>query len=123
MRVKTKKPKIWSELLSERGSEEVFHVYHTNQTLGKRGLGKWTIHPPSTSNNESYKPKKHEICSNSLSKRVYEIVFYVYNSNQTLGTTFVCSLLFFNLYSNTTNIGLQIWIFCPVHLFRLVISH
>ena len=37
---------LCSEPQSERGYEVVFHVYHTNQTLGKWGLRKCTKTPP-----------------------------------------------------------------------------
>ena len=81
-----KKHKLCSEPPSERGYEVVFHVYHTNQTLGKRGLRKSPLKcPPSTSNNASYKPKKPENCSEPLSERDYEVVFHVNHTNQTLG--------------------------------------
>ena len=43
---KQKNPEIWSEPLSERGNEDGFYVYHTNQTLGKRGLRKCTKAAP-----------------------------------------------------------------------------
>ena len=80
-RYKPKKHEFCSEPLSRRGSEEVFHVYHTNQTLGKRGLGKWTIHPPSTSNNENYKPKKHEITTPAAHPNYNQDLLYNFHFN------------------------------------------
>ena len=73
-RYKPKTPELCSEPKREMGYEVVLHVYHTNQTLGKKGLRKITKTPPSTSNNASYKPKKTQNYSEPLSERGYEVV-------------------------------------------------
>ena len=74
---KLKNQKICSGPHNKRGYVVVFHVYHTNQTLGKRGLWKCTKTPPSTSNNACYKAKIPKICSEPQSKRGYVVVFHV----------------------------------------------
>ena len=45
---KPKNPEICSEPLSKRGYEVVIHVYHTNQTLGKRDYESVQKHPLQT---------------------------------------------------------------------------
>ena len=93
-----KKPELFSEPLSKRDFRDVFHVDHTNFGV-MRSFSMCITQSKPLVNGDYYSvlkyPLQHqimrvtqkncEVCSEQQTKRGYEDVFHVYNTNQTLG--------------------------------------